>query len=220
MLPLVVKPAAEPRDLSVAAAKAPLEEVAWTPSARPAAPTHPASVRPTAGSDADRSWRNELRAQVESGAAGASSSFVRTGPDLASAIVLLARAGLFQSCSAQEIGSLAATSYAMSFEAGDLLCEEGAESLEVYVIEEGEADVTIGGKLVRRIEANDVVGERGPLEGHDRSATVKATTHMNTFAISRQRLLALADGSPKAREGMFAYINDRYPDPDAGRRRG
>ena len=44
---------------------------------------------------------------------------------------------------------LAATAYPMSFETGDLLCEEGAESLECYVIEEGEADVTIDSKLVR-----------------------------------------------------------------------
>ena len=109
-------------------------------------------------------------------------------------------------------GQLAATAYPMSFERGDLLCEEGAESLECYVIEEGEANVTIGGKFVRRVETNDIVGERGPLEGHTRSATVEATTHMNTFAISRQRLLDLTESSPKAREGMFAYMKNRYPD--------
>jgi CRP-like cAMP-binding protein len=100
----------------------------------------------------------------------------------------------------------------MSFEAGDLLCEEGRESLECYVIEEGEADVTIDGKFVRHIEEGDIVGERGPLEGNARSATVRATTHMNTFAISRQRLVELAESSPRAREGMFAYMKDRYPD--------
>ena len=211
-LPLVVKPAATRRDLSVSAGKATLAETVKTPSLQPAAPTTPASVRPTPGSEADRVWRNELRSRVESGAAGASSSFVHTGPDLASTIVLLARAGLFQDCSAQEISALAATAYPMSFEAGDRLCEEGAESLECYVIEEGEAEVSKGGKLVRRVEASDIVGERGPLEGHTRSATVTATTHMNTFAISRQRLLELAESSPKAREGMFAYMKQRYAD--------
>jgi cytochrome P450 len=211
-LPLLVKPAAKRRDLSVAAAGVPRAGAAKAPSARPSAPTTPASVRPTPGSDADRTWRNQLRAQVEAGAPDASSSFVLTGPDLASTIVLLARAGLFQDCSPQEIGELAATAYPMSFEAGDLLCEEGAESLECYVIAEGEANVTIGGKFVRRVEANDVVGERGPLEGQTRSATVEATTHMNTLAISRQRLLELTERSPKAREGMFAYMKARYAD--------
>jgi cytochrome P450 len=210
-LPLVAKPAARRRDLSAAGAT-PVAEAAKKPAGRPSAPITPASVRPIPGSDADRAWRNELRTRIESDARGANSSFVRTGPDLASTIVLLARAGLFQSCSAQEIGELAATAYPITFEAGDLLCEEGAESIECYVIEEGEADVTIDGKWVRRIGTNDIVGERGPLEGQARSATVRATTHMNTFAISRQRLLDLVESSPKAREGMFAYMKDRYPD--------
>jgi cytochrome P450 len=208
-LPLVAKPAATRRDLR-AAAEPVVAERAKSPSARPAAPRTATSLRPVPGSDADRSWRNELRARVESGAEGAPSSFVLTGSDLASTIVLLARAGLFQSCTAQEIGELAATAYPMSFEAGDLLCEEGAESLECYVIAEGEAEVTIAGAPVRRVETNDVVGERGPLEGNTRSATVRATTHMNTFAISRQRLLELAGSSSKAREGMFAYMESRY----------
>ena len=60
--------------------------------------------------------------------------------------------------------------------------------------------------------ANDIVGERGPLEGNARSATVRATSHMLTFAISRKRLLELAENNPKAREGMFAYLRERYSD--------
>ena len=209
-LPLVVKPAAKRRDLSVASIAHPAVTPVEALVSRPLESTAPGSVRPAPGSGADRAWRNELRVQVESGPEGARSSLLQTGPELASTIVLLARAGLFQHCSAQQIGALAATAYPMSFEAGDLLCEEGGESLECYVIAEGEAEVTIDGKVVRRVETNDIVGERGPLEGHARSATVRATTHMNTFAISRQRLVDLAESSPSAREGMFAYMKDRY----------
>jgi cytochrome P450 len=213
-LPLVVKPAAQRRDWSAFTDDlATVEtEAKQAKQKQPAAPATPASVRPARGSDADRGWRNERRAQVERDSSSPSPSFVLTGQDLASTIVLLARAGLFERCSAREISVLAATAYPMSFEAGDLLCEEGAESLECYVIEEGEADVTIDGRSVRHVEVNDVVGERGPLEGHTRSATVRATTHMNTFAISRQRLVELAESSPLAREGMFAYMKERYSD--------
>jgi len=35
---------------------------------------------------------------------------------------------------------------------------------------------------------------------------------MLTFAISRKRLLELAENNPKAREGMFAYLRERYSD--------
>ena len=209
-LPLVVKAAASRRDLSVPSPRAVAAVVAKASPVTAPASVSAASVRPAPGSDGDRVWRNELRAQVENDETGTRSKLISTGPELASTIVLLARAGLFQHCSAREIGALAATAYPMTFEAGDLLCEEGAESLECYVIEEGEADVTIRGELVNHVEASDIVGERGPLAGHTRSATVRATTHMNTFAISRQRLLDLAESSPRAREGMFAYMKDRY----------
>lgn len=216
-LPLIVKPAAERRDWSAFTSKLPaigaepITEARDEPS-QAARQQTTASVRPAPGSGGDREWRNVLRAQIESGSSSSRSRFVLTGPDLATTTVMLARAGLFEDCSAREIGVLAATAYPMTFEAGDLLCEEGAESLECYVIEEGQADVTIGGKLVRQVEEADIVGERGPLEGNTRSATVRATTHMNTFAISRQRLVDLAESSPRAREGMFAYMKDRYSD--------
>ena len=135
-----------------------------------------------------------------------------TGPTLTATLVLLARAGLFRRCTPQEIAELAATAYPMSFEPGDRLTLQGAESLDCYVIAEGEAEVVIDGRPVRSVGEHDVVGERGPLEGTTRSATVTATTHMATYAISRARLLELAAKSPTAAEGMFAYMRERYED--------
>jgi len=168
-------------------------------------------VRPTPGSEADRRWRNDLRTRLESDA-GAGDTWLPSNLDVAQTMVLLARAELFRSCDAKEIAELAATAYPISFEEGDRLCEEGAESLECYVIEEGDADVTIDGERVRTIGEGDVVGERGLLEDAPRSATVTATSHMITYAISRQRLLALVEESPTAREGMFASMRRRYRD--------
>ncbi len=152
-LPLVVKPAAIGRDLSVPGKPATVPLVSPAPTCDAATSVTAAAVRPAPGSAGDRAWRNDLRTQVESAPIGAHSNLVSTGPELASSIVLLARAGLFQHCSAQQISALAATAYPMTFEAGDLLCEEGAESLECYVIEEGEADVTIAGEFARHVEA-------------------------------------------------------------------
>ena len=100
----------------------------------------------------------------------------------------------------------------MSFEAGEQLCVEGGEPLDCYVIAEGEATVTIGERTVARVGESRVVGERGPLEGRTRTATVTASTRMTTWAISRERLLALAAHSPAAAEGMYAEIHRRYPD--------
>ena len=53
----------------------------------------------------------------------------------------------------------------MSFEPGEQLCAEGGEAPECYVIAEGEAAVTIGGRAVRTVGEDDVVGERGRSRG-------------------------------------------------------
>ncbi len=55
-------------------------------------------------------------------------------------------------------------------------------------------------------------GERGPLEGSARTATVTTKCDMITYAISRQRLLALAERNPSAREAMFEHVRERYAD--------
>ncbi len=192
-----------------------VEEAAAAPAAlAERAPADPGGVRPASRSGADDGpWRNTLRSKVESDAAGmATEAWVGSGPELAATLVLLARAGLFRRCTPQEITELAATAYPMSFEPGDRLTIQGAESLDCYVIAEGEAEVVIDGRTVRTVGENDVVGERGPLEGTARTATVTAISHMATWAISRARLLDLATTSPAAAEGMFAYMREHYAD--------
>ena len=135
-----------------------------------------------------------------------------TGAGLTATIVLLARSPLFQSCSPDEIQALAETAYPISFEPGEPLTVEGGESLECYVISEGEAHVTIGGKTIRRVGEYDVVGERGLLEERERTATVTADSEIISYAISRERLAAVLGKNPELAEKMLAYTKERYAD--------
>ena len=72
--------------------------------------------------------------------------------------------------------------------------------------------MTAGERPLGTVGENRVVGERGPLEGRTRTATVTATTRMTTWAISRERLLDLVARSPAAAEGMYGEIHRRYAD--------
>jgi len=166
-------------------------------------------ARPRTADGGDAGWRNALRARTEDDAAGIPH---RTGHDLAATVALLGRASLFGGCTRSELEALAATAYPVSFEPGDHLCVEGGEALECYVIAEGEATVTIGGRAVSTVGESRVVGERGPLEGRTRTATVTATTRMTTWAISRERLLGLARRSAAAADAMYEEIHRRYAD--------
>jgi cytochrome P450 len=197
-----------PRTRVVAAvAPVPVEAPATTPSAEHAE----RGLRPAGDTDADLRWRAELRQRIETDPARADSVPVRTGERLAATVGLLQRNSLFECCSAEELEQIAATAYPMSFEPGDMLCTEGGQSPECYIIEEGQAVVTIGRKGVATVGEHDVVGERGVLLDTVRAATVTAMTHMITYAISRERLRALVEGNPAARQWMLEEMRRRYP---------
>jgi cytochrome P450 len=165
-----------------------------------------------AAGEADLRWRSELRERIEKEPTRQDSIPVRTGERLAATAQLLSRNSLFNACSKAELEELAATAYPMSFEPGDLLCIEGAESPEAYVIEEGRAVVTIGRRGVGQVGVDDIVGERGVLLDTARSATVTAISHMITYAISRERLRSLVAKNAEARAWMLAEMQRRYPE--------
>ena len=196
--------AAVPAQSPVREGEAPAEPL------RAPSPARGTGLRP-GDTEADLRWRAELRQRIETDPARPDSVPVRTGERLAATVALLQSNSLFARCSNQELEQLAATAYPMSFEPGDLLCAEGGESPECYIIEEGQAVVTIGRKGVAKVGEHDVVGERGVLLETVRSATVTAMSHMITYAISRERLRGLVERNPAAREWMLEEMRRRYP---------
>jgi cytochrome P450 len=193
-------------------ARAPVDARQRVVAPPPATGVAERGLRPsTGGGEADLRWRTELRQRIENEPMREDSLPVLTGKRLAATADLLARNSLFKACSHAEIEELAATAYPMSFEPGDLLCVEGADSPEAYLVEIGQSVVTIGRKGVATVMPGDIVGERGPLLDTKRSATVTAITHMITYAISRERLRALMKKSPGARDWMLAEMRRRYP---------
>jgi CRP/FNR family transcriptional regulator, cyclic AMP receptor protein len=91
-----------------------------------------------------------------------------------------------------------------------VLCAAGTDSPEAYVVSEGEASVTVGNVTVDNVGPVDVVGERGPITGRPRAATVTARTHMVTYAIPRANLQALMNRSPVAATAMRDELLRRY----------
>jgi hypothetical protein len=152
----------------------------------------------------DTAWRAEYRKYVEDLAATIDPA------ELDARIALLARVPLFAHCKPDDLATLAATAYPMSFDAGERLCAEGGDAPDCYVIAAGEAEVVKAGERVAVVGSDDVVGERGLLLGAPRAATVTATSHMITYAISRERLHAILDASPDTAAAMRDAVERRY----------
>jgi CRP-like cAMP-binding protein len=64
------------------------------------------------------------------------------------------------------------------FGAGDTVTEEGAGGAGFFVVESGEADVSVEGQPRGAIKAGDYFGEIALLTGSDRTATITAKTDM------------------------------------------
>lgn len=171
-------------------------------AAPPVSHTGTLPLRPTDGDDL--AWRNRYRRRVES-AAGPS-------PDKDAVAALFGRIAFFEGCSDAELHSLAATAFPIAFSSGELLCEAGAESIECYVLAEGVVSVRVGGRQIATLGPDDVVGERGPVLGAPRSADVVAMTHVNAYAVSRDRLQCLLSESARARAGVEDAMAKRYDD--------
>ncbi|MGH7898612.1 MAG: cytochrome P450 [Candidatus Binatia bacterium] len=168
---------------------------------RPSPPGEQLPARP-AGDDAH--WRSEYRRRSEQAVDGLDPV------ELAQRVTLLERLPLFGGCRPSDLAILAATSYTIAFDPGDVLCVQGADAPDCYVIVEGEARVTIDGAEVAIVGADEIVGEKGPIEDRPRAATVTAATQMITFAISRDRLQQVMESNPAAAQQMRAALIKRY----------
>lgn len=128
------------------------------------------------------------------------------------ALELFRRTPFFRRFGPRDLEDLARGAQRMSFRPGERLCLEGSPPLACYAIASGEVEVTVDGRRVAIVGARDVVGERGPIEGRTRSATVIARGPVTTWAVSRERLLSFARRSPMAASGMFDHLGRRYAD--------
>lgn len=80
---------------------------------------------------------------------------------------------------------------------GDVLCEQGAEGRELYLLLDGVLEVLVDGNQVAEVAPGAVLGERALLEGGKRTATLRAVTPCRVAVASedkvdRPRLTALA----------------------------
>jgi CRP/FNR family transcriptional regulator, cyclic AMP receptor protein len=96
----------------------------------------------------------------------------------------LAKVPLFSSCSKKELQSVARSIKVMKHPAGAVIAAEGDPGRGLFILGEGDADVTVGGKKVNELHAGDSFGEMALLDGGPRTATVTATTPVKIFALS------------------------------------
>lgn len=96
----------------------------------------------------------------------------------------LAEVPMFTGCSKRDIEVIARATKEVSHAAGKEIAREGERGVGFFLILEGKADVTIGGKKRASLGPGDFFGEIALLDGGPRTATVTAATDIKLAGLT------------------------------------
>ncbi|MFO7571483.1 MAG: cyclic nucleotide-binding domain-containing protein [Gaiellaceae bacterium] len=121
----------------------------------------------------------------------------------------LRQAPLFEGLSKKELGELARLTDDLRLAEGTVLCKEGTVGQEFFVIVDGEAEVTRKGKKVAMRGGGDFFGEIALLTDTKRTATVRATSPLRCFVLTRRDFRRVLDESPAVERKVMTALADR-----------
>ena len=121
----------------------------------------------------------------------------------------LKAAPLFEGLSKKELGKLAAVTDDLRVEIGTVLCREGRVGREFFVIVDGEAQVTKGGKTVGKLSGGSFVGEIALLSTKKRTATVTVTSPVRCFVLTQSAFQQVLEENPSVQLKVMRALAER-----------
>jgi len=110
---------------------------------------------------------------------------------------------------ADDLDAIASVASEIEVEAGRVLTAEGDFGHALFAIEQGKAEVSRDGEVLRALGPGDVFGEVAVLASGRRTADVVSATPMSLIAIFKRDVWALERRSPEAAERLRALVAER-----------
>jgi CRP-like cAMP-binding protein len=124
----------------------------------------------------------------------------------------LAQVPIFSGCTKKELVAIARAVKTTEHPTGSVIALEGESGAGLFVIDQGTADVTIGGRRVNRLGEGDFFGEMALLDGGPRTATVTATSDLRTYVLTEWVFRGLLQQHPtialRTLEAMAARLRN------------
>lgn len=95
------------------------------------------------------------------------------------------------------------------FASGTAIAVEGQDGLNFFVIESGEADVTVGGDHVGTLGAGHAFGEVALVDKSARSATITATTDVLAYALPVWSFRSFVETRPDVAWRLLEILAER-----------
>lgn len=125
------------------------------------------------------------------------------------AVTVLKLAPLLADLDDDEIGLLAESMRPSVFGAGDVIAAEGAGADGFFVVESGDAAVTIQGEPRGTMGAGDCFGEVALLMGSERTATITAISDLHCYALDAQSFTEIVEANPAIAWKFMQSMADR-----------
>ena len=124
-------------------------------------------------------------------------------------IELIRKVPLLSGCSKSELGRIAQLADLVEFREGETLMREGTFGAEFFVVVDGTARVTKGGRKLTELEAGGFAGEIALIADVPRTATVVATSPLQTLVLTRSGFSNLMSDVPSIGIKVLAEVGKR-----------
>ena len=116
---------------------------------------------------------------------------------------------VFQSLSKRELTSVLATAKEVEFLEGNAIVQEGTKAVDFFVILDGRANVSVGGRKKTTLGPGDYFGEMSALDGGPRTATVTADTRVWALRLESAAFLPLVGANPSMAKKILLELARR-----------
>jgi CRP-like cAMP-binding protein len=128
-------------------------------------------------------------------------------------IDLLERVPIFQGLDHRDLERIAGSMKQRIFHAGDTVTAEGTGGVGFFVIESGEARVTIGGRDRRTLGPGDYFGEVALLTDSPRTATITAETDLRCYGMTSWDFKPLVESHSSIAWKLLQTMAKKYQEP-------
>ena len=125
---------------------------------------------------------------------------------------LLRRVPLFSDLEKRELEELAGSLKDRTFRAGETVAQEGQGGVGFFVIEDGEARVSVRGEDRGRLGPGDYFGEVALIAETDRTATIVAETELRCLGMTFWDFRPFVEGNGKVAWKMLQVLAKRLRD--------
>jgi|SRR5262245_11099275 len=128
----------------------------------------------------------------------------------------LARVPLFSGVKPKELKKLSKRMTERSFNEGDEVTREGESGIGFFVIEEGNATVSVHGDIVRTLGPGEHFGEVALIDSGPRSATIVAGTDLRCRGMSAWEFKPFVEEHPEVAWALLESLVGRLRAAESG----